>query len=81
MGETFEARDLWASMGLPYQEPDRITPTIISVVRTLIFAARLKIESGLACDAAVTTDAVQLPPRQRHSRPGPYMAREGQVGE
>jgi hypothetical protein len=54
MGETFEARDLWASMGLPYQEPDRITPTIISVVRTLIFAARLKIESGLACDAAVT---------------------------
>ena len=54
MGDTFEARDLWASMGLPYQEQDTITHNIVSVVRTLLFAGRWRIESGLTCDAVVT---------------------------
>ena len=53
MGQTFfEARDLWASQ-VPYAEPDKVEPRVLTAVRTLVFLGRWKVESGLACDAAV----------------------------
>ena len=53
MGDIFEARDLWASQ-VPYAEPDKIEPLVVTAIRTMVFVGRWKVESGLACDANVT---------------------------
>ena len=50
---TFEARDLWASQGVPYYEPDKIE--VLTVRRTMLRAATLRGEFGLIADAEVVT--------------------------
>lgn len=53
MGDVFDARELWASMGVPYQEPDLIKPLMVAVIRTMIFAGQWKVNSRLSVNATV----------------------------
>lgn len=50
---TYEARDLWASQGVPYYEPDKVEAR--SVIRTVYNATRLKSEFGMTADAEVVS--------------------------
>ena len=53
MGQVFfAARDLWSTQ-VPYAEPDKVEPLVVTAIRTMVFATCLKGESGLACDASV----------------------------
>ena len=50
------ARDLWASMGTPYYEPDRVTTAFAgSVVREMLHAAFWRSDGALAASASVVS--------------------------
>ena len=50
---TFDARSLWASMGVPYLEPDRITAADVAVVREMLYSATLRSHVDLHVDTLI----------------------------
>lgn len=60
MGNIFEARELWQSMGVPYLEPDIVVYADAPVVITMVYACTLKGHVNLA--ASVTPPSTDLKP-------------------
>ena len=48
--QMFDARDLWASQGTPYVEPDIIEPVFVANIRTMVHAAQWRAYLNLFAD-------------------------------
>ena len=52
MGNVFSARELWASSGVPYQEPDRVTTTSDTpVIRELLYCGTARLRANIFANA------------------------------
>lgn len=49
---TFEARELWASMGVPYQLPDKLS-VAAATIREMLYASTLRSHLDLRVDTLI----------------------------